>query len=508
MFAVSVFLLLLVVIFFIFNKNNDIGKAMSVMLFSVVLIGITGTIYLSKTISYTYTFALDYRIYIFVSKLKIYLSTICRMFNMSICMFLLSSAMFLARQSRKILQGIVFLIPLALFMILNDPGFHREMELRHALGQNGFFADYIFTHSADISVVIMAVYILMPIVRYTVAIFKEKVSLSRKYSIIVLICMVFVDTFVVAGFFFGKLSNIMVTNMDIARLPKSIKGVNGYFASMLILLPVFVVIISLIWYYKPLMFLNPAKTKRIAEITKKTDSNLYSILHEIKNNIISVALQIKIAENSIKSGDYKEAEEELKTCYASAEKYLERLNEKLKFFADISGTIDVVNIVECVKNVASQKYGYIPELECTEDCINVLGNKTALCECFKNIIINAASSLDAAKRDKPSLKISIVKKERYCLIDFMDNGIGISKKEMRNIFRPFYSYIKSKNCSGIGLSYCKSVIEGHNGAITVKSKKDVYADFQIILPVYGEKKNLFSLKGSNNKIPERKECRL
>jgi signal transduction histidine kinase len=72
----------------------------------------------------------------------------------------------------------------------------------------------------------------------------------------------------------------------------------------------------------------------------------------------------------------------------------------------------------------------------------------------------------------------------------MDNGIGISKKEARNIFRPFYSYMQDKDCSGIGLSYCKNVIEGHNGTITVKSKLDSYADFQIILPVFDGKKRL------------------
>ena len=129
MFVISVFLLLLVVIFLIFNKNNDVGKAMAVILFSVVLIGITGTIYLSKTTSYTYTFSLDYKIYLFVSRLKVYFSTICRLFNMSICVFLTGSAMLCTKPPKKILKGILFMLPIAAFMVINDPKFHRYMEI-------------------------------------------------------------------------------------------------------------------------------------------------------------------------------------------------------------------------------------------------------------------------------------------------------------------------------------------------------------------------------------------
>lgn len=490
MFVISVFLLLLVVIFLIFNKNNDVGKAMAVILFSVVLIGITGTIYLSKTTSYTYTFSLDYKIYLFVSRLKVYFSTICRLFNMSICVFLTGSAMLCTKPPKKILKGILFMLPIAAFMVINDPKFHRYMEIENAVGKAKNIAGLLYKYSPHISVGIIIVYVLMPLITYSISVFREKISLSRKYNFIVLMCIVLVDVFVILGFFYGTLSNVMITNMGIARLPKQISPVKGYYASMIIFLPIFILIISIFWYYKPLLFLNPAKFKRIAEVTAKADNNLYVMLHEIKNNMISIAFRMKIAENSLAEQDYAAAAENLEKGYAAAEEYLERLNEKLKFFADVSGTIDVVNIVDCIKNVASLNYGFPIELECENDVINVFGNQKSLEECFRNIVINAANSLKKANRESPLIKISVMKMERYCSVDFMDNGIGISKKEARNIFRPFYSYMQDKDCSGIGLSYCKNVIEGHNGTITVKSKLDSYADFQIILPVFDGKKRL------------------
>ena len=65
-------------------------------------------------------------------------------------------------------------------------------------------------------------------------------------------------------------------------------------------------------------------------------------------------------------------------------------------------------------------------------------------------------------------------------ISITDNGIGIAKEDLPNIFKRFY---KGKNASkesvGIGLAMAHSIITSQNGDIEVKSKKGEGTSFRI-----------------------------
>lgn len=68
----------------------------------------------------------------------------------------------------------------------------------------------------------------------------------------------------------------------------------------------------------------------------------------------------------------------------------------------------------------------------------------------------------------------------YNSISIKDNGLGISKKEIKNIFKRFYTTDSSKNSFGIGLNMAKLIIEKENGKIEVTSKEGEYTEFKII----------------------------
>lgn len=80
-------------------------------------------------------------------------------------------------------------------------------------------------------------------------------------------------------------------------------------------------------------------------------------------------------------------------------------------------------------------------------------------------------------------KISItVKKEVDSIhIEVKDTGGGISKENLENIFKPFYS-TKPKGYE-LGLAYCKRAVEVHGGKITVKSEVCKGTSFNISIPI-------------------------
>lgn len=68
-------------------------------------------------------------------------------------------------------------------------------------------------------------------------------------------------------------------------------------------------------------------------------------------------------------------------------------------------------------------------------------------------------------------------------ITISDNGEGIEKSDIKNIFKRFYKGKNSINPKsiGIGLSLSKKIIEAHDGSIAVESEIGKGKNFTITL---------------------------
>ena len=69
----------------------------------------------------------------------------------------------------------------------------------------------------------------------------------------------------------------------------------------------------------------------------------------------------------------------------------------------------------------------------------------------------------------------------YTEIKIIDNGSGISKKDIKHIFKRFYKGNHNKESIGIGLNMSKKIINLQNGLIEVESKEGVGSTFIIKL---------------------------
>ena len=99
-------------------------------------------------------------------------------------------------------------------------------------------------------------------------------------------------------------------------------------------------------------------------------------------------------------------------------------------------------------------------------------------EAIENILKN---SIEHSK-ENTEIKIKAEQTPLYVQLTIKDHGSGISKKDLPRIFDKFYKGEKAnKNSFGIGLSLAKSIIESHNGEITVESEKGKGTTFFIKL---------------------------
>jgi C4-dicarboxylate-specific signal transduction histidine kinase len=97
-----------------------------------------------------------------------------------------------------------------------------------------------------------------------------------------------------------------------------------------------------------------------------------------------------------------------------------------------------------------------------------------------NILKNA---LFAVEKEHGIITIKTSIKDDFVTIDIKDNGKGIPKNELDDIFKPFFTTKSKKDGSGLGLFICKDIIEKYNGTINVKSVLDKGTTITIKLPV-------------------------
>ncbi len=102
-----------------------------------------------------------------------------------------------------------------------------------------------------------------------------------------------------------------------------------------------------------------------------------------------------------------------------------------------------------------------------------------------NLILN---SRDAMLPQGGVLTIKAQDTAESVQIEISDAGCGISPDDLKNIFEPFFTTKADKKSTaetsgcGLGLAFCKKVIDAHDGTIKVESIPSKGTTFQISLP--------------------------
>lgn len=112
--------------------------------------------------------------------------------------------------------------------------------------------------------------------------------------------------------------------------------------------------------------------------------------------------------------------------------------------------------------------------------VQITGDAIAIQQVLMNLLLNARHAMLAAGG---VLTISAEQTADGTLIRIADTGCGIEADTLKKIFTPFYTSGKDGG-NGLGLAFCRKVIEAHNGFITVDSEPGKGTRFKILLPTY------------------------
>ncbi len=111
----------------------------------------------------------------------------------------------------------------------------------------------------------------------------------------------------------------------------------------------------------------------------------------------------------------------------------------------------------------------------------ILLNNEVLRMVLVNLINNAIDSFSGIEKEDKNININISVEEECLYIGIADNGCGIEKTVIDNIFDPFYS--TKENGTGLGLYIISTEIANNGGKISVESNPNEGTTFEIILPI-------------------------
>jgi two-component system CAI-1 autoinducer sensor kinase/phosphatase CqsS len=118
----------------------------------------------------------------------------------------------------------------------------------------------------------------------------------------------------------------------------------------------------------------------------------------------------------------------------------------------------------------------------TED-FEFRGSDLLMTHVLFNLMKNGFRAIEARDAENNALSITLKRGERMNTLTLSDTGEGIPPDILNYVFIPFVSAQRPGVGTGLGLSFCRMIIEGCGGNISCSSKVNVGTTFTIELPV-------------------------
>ena len=147
--------------------------------------------------------------------------------------------------------------------------------------------------------------------------------------------------------------------------------------------------------------------------------------------------------------------------------------------------IDLREVIEKAVNICHaeiRKKVKSFEVQISEEVPLILTDPEVVEQVLVNLLINA---VQAADKDDSWIKLRVEcerSRERYCVIEVVDNGCGMDGIIRAKIFDPFFTTKAASSGTGLGLPVCYTLVESLGGKIEVESDPGQGSTFRIVLP--------------------------
>lgn len=200
-----------------------------------------------------------------------------------------------------------------------------------------------------------------------------------------------------------------------------------------------------------------------------------NISHELRTPLTLVECAVDDLKYNLENTRNKKIKEAIKTASFHSSRLLELINQLLEFRRIETGNphlkIEKINLNKWLaeylsnfKELADNKQVLL-KLSMPVNTILIFADPDKLSMILNNLLSNAFKFT----QKHGSIQVSTEEKNDKIIIQVVNSGKGISAKVVPNIFDRYFKTESRSTSTGIGLSLTKSLVELHNGEITVDS---------------------------------------
>jgi len=246
-----------------------------------------------------------------------------------------------------------------------------------------------------------------------------------------------------------------------------------------------------------MQIIQEADTKRLYYVRtlqdigqrKRRDEMLQTATHDLKNPLTNIRSASTLLKEVIDDED--EGLPILEVIEKAADRMFELVNSLLNFSRVDGkrlqpGWVSVNDFLRQLLDdfaLIAEKKAISLRFVPLEPSITLLFDPSLMQQALNNLISNALKYTP----EGGDVELSGLVTADEVIIQVIDNGIGIPKKEISNLFKPFYRVETSEHMAqdgtGLGLSLIKAIIEQHDGRIWVESTLGEGSTFYIALPL-------------------------
>ncbi len=214
-----------------------------------------------------------------------------------------------------------------------------------------------------------------------------------------------------------------------------------------------------------------------------------SVSHAIKGLLTNMDAGIYLLNSGHRKADQGRIAEGLGIVNQSAARIRRMIMDVLYYTKERPLELEPVKIIQLAQDSAAQFSARLQDkpvsLECRFETAlpTIEVDPVALRIALANILENALDACLENGAIRPGhIVFGLRLQSDYIVFDIIDNGVGMDKEALENLFDLFFSS-KGSRGTGLGLFVAHQIITQHNGTIHVTSQKGKGAHFRIVLPV-------------------------
>jgi len=243
--------------------------------------------------------------------------------------------------------------------------------------------------------------------------------------------------------------------------------------------------------------LDKRSEKQTMEIMKQFTGG---IAHRFNNHLMGIKSTLSLLHSHEISEENSSLLDKIEWFTDKSQTLVERLLgyslREEQFFKEVDVKKILLELITPLSDEKNLHIDFIVESENT----TISGDKERIRSAFSDLIENSQDAMEEGliqisistkklRRQERDLLVHHYKPGEFLSVEIKDNGSGISTKEMKRIFDPFYTTKENSDAFGIGLSSVMGTVVAHQGTLSVKSAPGEGSCFTLYFPMKSENAN-------------------